>query len=122
MSLLVAALLATAGPAGVPAPPARAGECRWVHGRFAIYNGSGVRRIWIIGTRRIVALLDDDDDIPSAIQAYQRNAHEHRGLEDSLFGDFHVCARERSRPGRMQHIRLLGTRNLIFKGRPFRDR
>ena len=37
-----------------------------------------------------------------------------------LYGDFHVCALEPSRPGRMQHVRMLGTRNLIFRGKPFR--
>jgi hypothetical protein len=121
MALVLAALLAAAASGAVNAPPARAGECRWVHGRYAVYNGSGVRRIWLIGTRRIVSLNDDDEDIPPAIARYQRGAP-YVGGEIGLFGDFYVCARERSRPGRMQHVRLLRTRNLLYRGRPFRDR
>jgi hypothetical protein len=122
MALLLAALLAVAAPAGVAGPPARAGQCGWVHGRFAIYNGAGLRRIWVIGTRRIISILDDDENIPPAIERYQRDATEHRGKPDGLFGDFYVCARERSRPGWMQHVRLLRTRNLLYRGRPFRAR
>ncbi len=117
MSLLLAAALAAAAPPG-NAPPQRAGQCRWVHGRYAIYNGSGVRRIWVIGTRRIIALYDSDEQLPPAIERYQRDAPHY----DPLFGDFYVCAREHSRPGWMQHVRLLRTRNLIYRGRPYPSR
>jgi len=122
VAVLLAVLLAAAAPTSVAGPPARAGQCNWVHGRFAIYNGSGVRRIWVIGTRRIIALTDDDDDFPPEIERYQRDATEHGGMEDALFGDFYVCARELSRPGWMQHVRLLRTKNLLYRGQPFRTR
>lgn len=116
MSLLLAAALATASAAPANAPPQRAGECRWVRGRFALYNGSAVRRIWLVGTRRIVALRDVDEDVPPAIARYQEEANPDR---PPVFGDFHVCAVEPSRPGHMQHVRLIGARNLISDGRPY---
>ena len=100
-------------------PPARTGQCGWVHGRYAIYNGSGVRRIWVIGTRRIIGLRDDDERVPPAIEYYRAHAYDSKGLREPLYGDFHVCALENSRPGHMQHVRLLRTRNLIHKGKPF---
>jgi hypothetical protein len=118
-SILMAAFLAGSTGA-VPGPPLRTGECKWVHGRFSIYNGSSLRRIWIIGTHRIVALDDRDENIPLAIAHYQSNATEHFGVEDALFGDFRICALERNQPGRMQHVRLVRTRNLIYRGTPFR--
>jgi len=90
-----------------------------VHGRYAVYNGSGIRRIWVIGTRRIIALYDDDRNIPPEIERYHRSAG---WGGDPLYGDFYVCARERSRPGWMQHVRLLRTRNLIYRGRRFPGR
>jgi hypothetical protein len=99
-------------------PAAKPGECGWVHGRFAVYNGSSVRRIWIIGTHRTVAMLDDDDAIPPEIGRYERSGP-YFGLEDSLVGDFRICARDTRRPGRMQHVYLRGTRNLTFRGKPF---
>ncbi|HEX8193117.1 MAG TPA: hypothetical protein VF552_09470 [Allosphingosinicella sp.] len=121
MPLLLAAAAAAALAAAAPAnaPPQRAGECRWVHGRFAIYNGSGLRRIWVIGTRRIISLWDHDEQVPPAIARYQGDANPDRA---PLFGDFYVCALERSRPGHMQHVRLLRTRNLLYRGRPYPSR
>ena len=109
---MLAALLMFAEP--VALPPAKSGQCGWVHGRYAVYNGSSVRRIWVIGTRRIVALADDDQDVPAAIQQYQQDPS-----GGALSGDFYICAREPSRPGRMQDVRLKRTKNLIFRGKPF---
>ena len=103
------ALLAAALPAAKP------GQCGWVHGRFAIYNGSGVQRIWIIGTRRVVALFDDDNALPPAIERYERNGPS----REALFGDFRICAQETRRPGHMQHVRVTATRNLRLGGKPF---
>jgi hypothetical protein len=117
--LLLAAALAAAAPAA-SAPPARAGECRWVHGRFSVWNGSSIERIWVIGTRRMIALDDLDEKVPPEIRRYEAGTTEHRDREaDGLYGGFYVCARERSRPGRMQHVRLVRTRNLVFHGKPF---
>src|SRR4051794_40110103 len=117
--LLVAAALAAAAPAA-SGPPARTGECKWVHGRFNVWNGSGVQRIWVIGTRRMIALYDFDEDVLPEIRRYEAGTAVYSGRkEDGLYGDFFVCARERSRPGRMQHVRVVRTRNLVFQGRPF---
>jgi hypothetical protein len=118
MALLLFALLAAAAPGGVNAPPQRAGQCRWVYGRYAVYNGAGVRRIRLTGTRRIINLFDDDEDVPPAIERYTREA-DHGTPGVGLYGDFYVCAREHSRPGHMQHVRLLRTRNLVYRGRSF---
>jgi hypothetical protein len=117
ISLLAALALSASSP---NSPPARTGECKWIHGRYAIYNGSSLRRIWPIGTNRIIALDDEDQDIPPEMERYQAHNTEHYGFADALFGDFYVCAREPSRPGHMQHVRLVRTRNLIFRGRPYR--
>jgi hypothetical protein len=116
--LLLAAALAAAAPA-VSGPPARAGECKWVHGRFNVWNGSSIQRIWVIGTRRLIALYDFDEQVLPEIRRYEAGIADYRGGEDGLFGDFFVCARERSRPGRMQHVRLVRIRHLVFHSKPF---
>jgi hypothetical protein len=113
-ALIVAGLLAALP---MNSPPTQTGKCKWVHGRFAIYNGSGIRRIWLIGTPRIIHLWDWDNGIPPAVRRYQRSFPDNQN--DPLFGDFYVCAREPSVPGHMQHVRLVRTKNLIFKGKPF---
>jgi hypothetical protein len=117
LPLLVSLLLTGSAPPN--GPPSRAGDCQWVHGRFAIYNGSSLRRIWIIGTRRIIALKDDDSELPAEDEQYQQGSASYGGFEDALFGDFYVCAVDASRPGRMQHVRLQRTKNLKFRGKPF---
>jgi hypothetical protein len=114
ISLLAAAMLVATSAI---APPAKAGECKWVHGRYAVYNGAGVRRIWVIGTHRIID-LDNGDDI-RAIVKYEQHPTDYEGKEDGLFGDFFVCAVENSRPGWMQLVHLVRTKNLIFRGKPF---
>ncbi|MEA3048996.1 MAG: hypothetical protein QOG84_832 [Sphingomonadales bacterium] len=117
--LLLAAALAAATPA-TPRPPAQAGECKWVHGRFNVWNGSSIRRIWVIGTRRMIALRDDDEPVPREVARYENDSLVYGDREQhGLYGNFFVCARERSRPGHLQHVRLLGTRNLVYLGKPF---
>ena len=111
----VALLVASPSPSG---PPKRTGECRWVYGRFNVWNGSGVRRIWIIGTHRMVALRDDDDDVPSTIRKYVYDGP-YPGKSNGLFGNFFICAREHSSAGHMQHVHIRSTKGLIFRGRPF---
>ncbi|MGJ3649260.1 hypothetical protein ACLB0R_12420 [Sphingomonas sp. GlSt437] len=102
----------------VVGPPKLINECKWVRGRFDVWNGSGVRRIWIIGTHRLIALRDDDDNTPSEIQKFVYSGP-HPKNEGGLRGDFHVCALEPSLPRHMQHVRLIATRNLSFMGKPF---
>ena len=38
---------------------------------------------------------------------------------EGLYGDFHICALEKSRPGHMQHVRIDDTRRLIYRGKRF---
>jgi hypothetical protein len=111
--------LALAGDAAnASVPPQRTGDCAWVHGRFAVYNGSSVQRIWIVGTRRIVAIPDDDPaPLPATLAAFEKDPKGTVGGE--LRGDFHICALEVSLPGHMQHVRVDAVRRARYRGRPF---
>jgi hypothetical protein len=109
---LASVLLLLAVPAAAQAPgwfPRKAGECGWVHGRYAVYNGSGVRRIWVIGTSHLLSLRDDEEDVLPELNA---------GLDKWLYGDFFACAVERFRPGRMQHVKVRRVRNLVVRDVP----
>ena len=110
IGILSASLIAANLPAAQP------GACGWVHGRFLVYNGSSVRRIWIVGTRRLVAMRDYDDSAPAAVERYVNTGPHY---QDGLFGDFRICARDTRRSGHMQHVRVTATRNLRFRGEPF---
>ena len=101
-ALLLLAVPAQAGSTGWF--PHKMGDCGWVHGRFAVYNGSGVRRIWVIGTNHILNLPDDDQDVPRELDI---------GFKKSLYGDFSVCAAEPFRPSHMQLVYIERAKNLV---------
>ncbi|HSQ95311.1 MAG TPA: hypothetical protein VLM18_04320 [Croceibacterium sp.] len=86
---LLLAVPANARPSGWF--PRKTGECGWVHGRYAVYNGSGVRRIWVVGTNHMLNLWDEDRDVPADLDV---------GFDKRLYGDFLVCAVEAFRPGK----------------------
>jgi hypothetical protein len=115
-AVLLAALAGAvpAAHAAQPGPPARTGDCRWARGRFAIFNGSGVRRIWILGTRRIVAIPDAVSALPKALADYQ--SADPPELQP-LYARFHICALEDSRPGRTQHVRVDAVEGAVLGGR-----
>ncbi|HEY5290477.1 MAG TPA: hypothetical protein VIJ59_10650 [Caulobacteraceae bacterium] len=113
------AALCTAAAQPRPAPPRLAGQCRWVHGRFWVANGSGVQRIWIIGTKRIVAIPDNYPSVPRIISRYEDTDALNR---EALAADFHICALEDSRLGRMQHVRVDAVKHGTVDGRSFPPR
>lgn len=91
--------------------------CQWVHGRYGLYLGSGVRRIWIIGTRRIVHMWDEDETpLPSALLRFR----DEREPGAFLYGDCKICPLEPDQAGVSRHIRIRDARRLIYKGKPFR--
>lgn len=57
------------------------------------------------------------DDLPGNVRALRiRNGDQAMWASD-LYGDFRVCPLTRSRPGRMQRVRLTGVSNLIVRRR-----
>jgi hypothetical protein len=71
----------------------------------------------MIGTRQIIALRDDDQEVPSSIKRFGSIVAKHP--DAALSGEFYVCPLEHSRPGRMEHVKLLRTKNLLLSGKPF---
>lgn len=92
--------------------PREEGECGWVYGRYSIYNGSGVRRIWVIGTTHMLNLRDWDETAPDVLDP---SVGGWRPSREVIYGEFRVCAIAAHRKGRMQPIRITDTRNLIFR-------
>jgi hypothetical protein len=104
--ILLAALLASGQPV-----LAKAGDCGWVHGRYAVYNGSAVHRIWVIGTHRMLSLDMDQEDIPTQfLPLFKSRRFEPVG--SAILGDFYVCASKPRISGRMQSVQLKRARNL----------
>ncbi len=107
MNFLAAVLLASSA-VHVQPTLAKAGDCGWVHGRFAFWNGSGIRRIWVVGTRHYLNLHDTDDDVPD-----HRFSMDNAWPHEHYYADFYVCAQQRFIPGHMQRVGLKAVRRLV---------
>jgi hypothetical protein len=97
------------------APP---GQCRTVHGRMAIYNGTFSFRIWAIGTHRMLRVVDAQGDnfndlgklpppLARAMGRFQDNLWGH-----AVFADFRVCDFTNVRPGVMQSVNVMDARHI----------
>src|SRR6266581_6380137 len=81
------------------------GKCFMVHGRLSVYNGTPSIRLWPIGSRRLLGVLDPMDTsnapgpsiLPTSIKGQL-------DWDKNVFGDFLVCPLTRAVPGRMQTI------------------
>lgn len=109
--VLVLAILGTVALSASSASGAQ--DCRTVHGRMSQTNGTPSVRIWVIGTKRVLGVSQQDDtfdQLPANIHRLWKRADDKRG--HSVFGDFRVCAESPNRPGRMQDVRVISGTNL----------
>lgn len=108
----LALLSADLAPAAAPIPPCRAhpdlvGPCRTVHGRLFFANGTPSKRIWVVGTRRILGVSERPSSGGEGLEGLPANlraalAGHPFGIR--LYGDFEVCPFTRQRPGWMQFV------------------
>jgi len=94
------------------------GKCFTVHGRLQINNGTPSIRLWRIGTKRMLGVLDPQDISgvpgPSTIPA---SIAKQLDFDKYAFGDFLVCPLSKSMPGRMQTICIESGSHLIVRNR-----
>lgn len=85
---------------------------------MALYNGTFSFRIWVVGTHRMLRIVDADGDnfneldkLPSSLsqslQPYSGDLFRPR-----VFADFTVCAFTKSEPGVMQSVTLSKATNI----------
>ena len=94
------------------------GRCFIVHGRLSVYNGTPSIRLWRIGSKRLLGVLDPSDisgepgqsTIPASVRGQL-------DFDKDVFGDFLVCPLTRSQSGRMQTICIESGKNLIVRKR-----
>jgi hypothetical protein len=106
---------ASLAPSLVSAEP-----CRTVHGRMSLANGTPSVRIWVIGTRRILGVVQPNerfDDLPANVRAIWSRGGDEVMWATDLYGDFRVCPVTPSRPGRMQMVTLVSATGLVARRR-----
>ena len=103
------------------APPHTSPTCRTVHGRMALWNGTPTVRIWVVGTRRILGVAQQDeafDRLPASVRKLWDGKNPDADWSTVIYGDFKVCALAPGRPGRMQEVEVMDARRLVLRPRP----
>jgi len=100
------------------APP---GQCRIVRGRMRLYNGTLSFRIWVIGTHRMLRVVNDDGDnfndpetLPAPLATAMRpfKADPAGFFGRTVLARYRVCAFTKSRPGVMQSVNVTGATDI----------
>lgn len=76
------------------------GACYKVYGRMLLYNGMPSARIWVVGTKRILGIKQDNQEsprIPAALVAKL-------SFQNAIYGDFTVCPYTRQTRHKMRLV------------------
>ncbi len=82
------------------------GESFTVHGRLSQYNGNPTRKIWIVGTKRMLGIREGTP-LPANVDSLFAD------LDDQIFGDFVVCPLTECKPGAMQVVCVQSASKLV---------
>ena len=92
------------------------GKCFSVRGRLSVYNGTPSIRLWPIGTKRLLGIIDPNDVSnapgPTILPVEIKNKLD---WDKDVFGDFLVCPLTRQQPGRMQTVCIESGKNLTVR-------
>ena len=99
---------------------AKAATCRDVHGRLSLHNGAPTARIWVVGTHRVLGVLQPNEsfsDLPASVRQLWAGKTNEAIWASEIVGDFEVCAVTASRVGRMQMVKVTAAKHLVLKPR-----
>jgi hypothetical protein len=82
-----------------------------VHGRLSYYNGTPFCRIWIVGTKRVLGIVQSENEVPSI----PRELRELMTWDRQIFADFVVEPITTRKVGVMQMVRVLFASNVVVK-------
>jgi len=120
VALLLLIVTASAGARFFPqtsscrARPDVVGKCFNVHGRLSVYNGTPSIRLWPIGTKRLLGIIDPTDPSnapdPTVLPVEIKNQLD---WDKDVLGEFLVCPLTHQQPGKMQTVCIESGKNLI---------
>jgi hypothetical protein len=118
---LLALLLADIAEAA-QTPPCRShpdlvGRCRTAHDRFMFTNGTPGKRIWVVGTHRMLGISEAPGHGSEGIESLPVNMQAviGRSWRIWVYGDFEICPFARQRPGEMQMVCVARARRLYVQ-------
>ncbi len=92
--------------------PQLVGPCFTVRGRLSTYNGTPSLRVWPIGTKRLLGVVEDEKllSVPSNIRKLV-------GFDKDVYGDFLVCPFTAQEPNHMQFVCIEAASNVRIQSR-----
>jgi hypothetical protein len=121
----------------IPCKTAENGSlCYWTHGRLSVWEGTPPFRLWKIGTRRILAVLNgpsryppptdqelENPEFPSELdRAYEVDNRRHKkatgimwAIPPPVFADFEICPLEPEHKGWMQDVCIESAKNIFVE-------
>src|SRR5262245_22499042 len=92
------------------------GKCFSVQGRLSVYNGTPSIRLWPIGTKRLLGIIDLNDTSnapgPTVLPAEIKTKLD---WDKDVFGNFLVCPLTKQKQGRMQTVCIESGKNLVVR-------
>jgi hypothetical protein len=103
--------------------PDVSGKCFNTHGRLSVYNGTPSIRLWPMGTKRLLGVIDPND-VSSApgLTILPVDIKNKLAWDKDVFGDFVVCPLTRPQSGRMQTVCIASGKNLVVREHKLTDR
>jgi hypothetical protein len=96
--------------------PEVVGKCFNVHGRLSVYNGTPSIRLWPLGTKRLLGVIDPADVSNAPGETIlPLDIKNKLDWDKDVFGDFIVCPMTRQQPGRMQTVCIDSGKNLVVR-------
>ena len=81
------------------------------HGRLSSQNGIALK-IWLIGTKRVVGLDNDSEQLPAPLPKYlEMTSPDH----SYIYGDFEICPTEHDTPGHLRRACVRGAEKLVVQ-------
>ncbi len=92
------------------------GKCFSVHGRLSVYNGTPSIRLWPIGTKRLLGVIDPNEASSTPGEPIlPGNIKRKLDWDKDVLGDFEVCPLTKQKPGHMQTVCIQSGNHLIVR-------
>jgi hypothetical protein len=101
--------------------PQLSGPCFNLRGRLSYYNGTPSRRIWPMGSRRLLGISQGHFVLPGYANLPPELVDELAGFDNEMFADFLVCPFTDDRLGVMRLVCVEAAKNIFVRPRSGRS-
>jgi hypothetical protein len=97
--------------------PQLSGRCFTLRGRLSLYNGTPSRRIWPVGSDRLLGISEGRFALPGYTNLPAELVDKLADFDHEMFADFLVCPFTDDRPGVMRLVCVEAAKNVFVRPR-----